>query len=60
MERLQKKTNNAAGIQSLLGKKDNRFSDYKCRECSIPSCHDPVWNDSYCQFNYNEEYYLSK
>lgn len=39
---------------------EKRGERCNCKECCYPSCHDPVWRESYCQYHYNEEHYLSR
>lgn len=56
---LQQKKRLETSLEIIIAKKVNR-QDCKCRECSYPSCHDPVWNESYCQYHYNEEHYTSR
>ena len=60
MESIQRKTRGNADIELILISRKRDKGDCRCRECSFPSCHDPIWNDSYCQFHYNEEHYLSR
>ena len=60
MESIQKRINAGVIIQTAIFSVLKNKKDCKCRECSYPSCHDPVWNESYCQYHYNEEHYLSR